>query len=766
MVIAAGTFIAVSWDHLGLSGKAGVVAALAALAIGTGHQLRHRLPGIASVLTHLGAALIPLDIGGITVAFGADRATTGVVAGLAGVLSFTVLDTKLRRHAANLLSREARLTDHGAVGGRVMAVGRVLSASAFFLGLSSTAGLRPAVMFLGAAAALVAVRAAWESIGLAVVAAAGPIAQWAGQRSLDGSFFDELAKISSASPIETTIVAALSLATIATTALRHGERELGFVAAAVVAVSAAGDAAAVFVDHQQTTLIFVAAALLAARGAIWFKRADRLSSFVDVAVLLTSAAGAIIALAAIDSDGIRSDAGIGFAAILLVAGWFVSDASSNVSVSIAQRIWTGASGPISSAGLATAALVAALATGSALWAAVLLCAFAIGVGLAPRMLATTVAVALTLSAVAASLIDPGYHVIVGLAAAIILQGRATITFNTDSARPSNTDSARPSNTGPSRPSNTGPSRPSNTDSASSETTAIEQWVGVGLAAVTLLVTPTVGPQGIAVAAVAIATAGALALAAHYTVGTPGFGWPPRLLMLAATVPAVESLTQAGIALMVTGTILVLEAFVRNDKAILAIGTPAMVLGSWLGAAGEDLVAAEWYLAAPALLLFAYGFTTTRDGASSWGGMPLAIALFSGAALLERIDSSLLHDNLATSLEAGDAFGATSGWHAIVAGVVSIAALTLGVERKWQGPTAAGLVFLIATVVIEAGAVVPLVPLWVLLGAGGLVLLAAGFMLERGAHGTAQTAEQMATPGPSTGGSSSLATVQATWAEFR
>lgn len=733
VVIAAGTFIAVSWDHLGLSGKAGVVAAMAAAAIGGGYQLRNRLPGIASVLTHLGAALVPLDIGGITVAFGADRPTTGVIAGLAGVVSFTVLDAKLRRHSAAVLSRDARLADHGAVGGHAMAVGRVISASAFLLGLSAVVDLRPAVMILGIAVALVAVRAAWESIGLAVVAAAGPVARWAGNRSLDGSFFAELAEISAASPAETTIVAACSMAIIAAASLRHREHRLGFVAGVLVAASAAGDAAAVFVDHQRTTLIFVAAILLAARGLIWFYQADRWSSALDVAVILASIVGGFIGLAGIDNGVVQPDVGIGIAAALFAASWFVSDASSNVSVSIAQRIWTGASGPVSSIGLAIATAVAALATGSALWAAITFCAAAVAIGLAPRMPATTAAVSMTMSAVAVSLIDPGFHVLVGLAAAIILQGRATISFGTATSQ--------------------------------STEVAVEQWLGVGLAILTLAVTPLYGPQGLVHAALAFATAGALAFAAHAMVGRPDFGWPPRLLMIAATIPAVEDSSQAGIALTIVGAALVAEAFVRNQRAIGALGAPAMVLGSWLWASGEGLEAAEWYLAAPALLVFAYGFIASRDGASSWGGMPIGIALFAGAALLERIDSALLHDNIATSLD-GSSYGATSGWHAIAAGIVSIVALTLGVEKKWQGPTATGLVLLAATVVIEAGAVVPLIPVWVLLGTGGLILLGAGFALERGAQGTAQAADPASAHNMDIRDKTPLTTLQATWAEFR
>lgn len=737
LVIAAGTFIAVSWEHLGLLAKASIVSAIAAAAIGAGFSLRNRLPGTASVFTHLGAALVPLDVGGIAVSFGADRPTTGIIAGLAGVVGFVALDRKLHHYGATLRSGDARLTDIGAVGGRAMAVGRVLSASALLLGFSATVGLRPAVMFLAIAAMLAALRAAWESIGLALVAGGGPLARWAGERSLDGSFFHELADIAAASAVETTIVAAGALVVIAGAAIRHKEGWLGFAAGAIVAVSAAPDAASVFVDHQQATLIFVSAALLAGRALAWFRRAHHVGSLLDIAVMLTSVAGLTIGLAAADDGMLAPDLGIGIAAALLAAGWLVSDAAANVSEPLIRRLWTGASGPVSGVGLAVAALLGAVATGSALWGAVLLLAVATGVGLAPRMMAPTVAASTTIAAVFASLVDPGFHVQIGLAAAVILLGRSLLTHNERKVQPPDT--------------------------------AIEQWLGVGLAILTLLVTPMFGPQGLAPAGLALGVAVAMAAVVHRWVGVPQFEWPTRLLMIAATVPAFDTLSQAGIALTVVGALLSLEGLLRNNKPILVFGAPTMTLGSWLWASGQDLMAAEWFLAAPTFLVFVYGFLASRSGASSWGGMPVGVTLFAGAALLERIDSAILHDNMATAeiMNGGD-FGATSGWHAVVAGVVSIIALTLGVERKWQGPTAAGLVFLTATVIIEAGAVVPLVPVWVLLGIGGSLLLGAGLALERGAQRSARVA---VAHGPSPEGtqpaeSGPLATLKATWAEFQ
>ena len=65
LLVAAGTFLAVSWDVLGMTARVAVVASITAAAIIGGHRLRQFLPAVGAVLFHLGALLLPIDALGL-----------------------------------------------------------------------------------------------------------------------------------------------------------------------------------------------------------------------------------------------------------------------------------------------------------------------------------------------------------------------------------------------------------------------------------------------------------------------------------------------------------------------------------------------------------------------------------------------------------------------------------------------------------------------------------------------------------------------------
>jgi hypothetical protein len=91
LLAAAGTFLAVAWDTMGLAARIAVVAAVTGTAILGGHLLRRRLPAVGSVVFHLGALLVPVDALGLALQLDAGPAGRWVAVGGAGMVTFPVL---------------------------------------------------------------------------------------------------------------------------------------------------------------------------------------------------------------------------------------------------------------------------------------------------------------------------------------------------------------------------------------------------------------------------------------------------------------------------------------------------------------------------------------------------------------------------------------------------------------------------------------------------------------------------------------------------
>lgn len=81
LLVAAGTFLAVSWDVLGMTARVAVVASITAAAIIGGHRLRQVLPAVGAVLFHLGALLLPVDALGLALQLDLSAEATWILTG-------------------------------------------------------------------------------------------------------------------------------------------------------------------------------------------------------------------------------------------------------------------------------------------------------------------------------------------------------------------------------------------------------------------------------------------------------------------------------------------------------------------------------------------------------------------------------------------------------------------------------------------------------------------------------------------------------------
>lgn len=91
LLAAAGTFLAVSWDALGLTARVAVVASVTGAAILGGQRLRRVLPAVGAVVFHLGALLVPVDALGLAHQLDANVAVRWAAVGLTATLVMPVL---------------------------------------------------------------------------------------------------------------------------------------------------------------------------------------------------------------------------------------------------------------------------------------------------------------------------------------------------------------------------------------------------------------------------------------------------------------------------------------------------------------------------------------------------------------------------------------------------------------------------------------------------------------------------------------------------
>jgi hypothetical protein len=98
LLAAAGTFLAVAWDTMGLAARVAVVAAATGTAILGGHRLRGPLPAVGAVVFHLGALLVPVDVLGLALQLDVSAGGRWLVTGASAVVTFAVLAAAGRSH--------------------------------------------------------------------------------------------------------------------------------------------------------------------------------------------------------------------------------------------------------------------------------------------------------------------------------------------------------------------------------------------------------------------------------------------------------------------------------------------------------------------------------------------------------------------------------------------------------------------------------------------------------------------------------------------
>jgi hypothetical protein len=91
LLAAAGTFLAVSWEALGLVARVAVVGAATGIAIVGGHRMRRSLPAVGAVIYHLGALLLPIDALGLALQLDVPPSGRWLAVGLVAVVALPPL---------------------------------------------------------------------------------------------------------------------------------------------------------------------------------------------------------------------------------------------------------------------------------------------------------------------------------------------------------------------------------------------------------------------------------------------------------------------------------------------------------------------------------------------------------------------------------------------------------------------------------------------------------------------------------------------------
>jgi len=91
LLVAAATFLAVSWDVLGLTARVAVVGSVTGAAIVGGHLLRRVVPSVGAVVFHLGALLLPVDALGLALQLDLSLPATWTLTGAVALVALPPL---------------------------------------------------------------------------------------------------------------------------------------------------------------------------------------------------------------------------------------------------------------------------------------------------------------------------------------------------------------------------------------------------------------------------------------------------------------------------------------------------------------------------------------------------------------------------------------------------------------------------------------------------------------------------------------------------
>lgn len=762
LVVAAGLFVAVRWNDLPPEGKLAVILGLTGAFLLAGSALRRTLPATGSVLFHLGAFLLPVDLGAMNLRIGWSWEELLLAEGLLGVVAFGGLG---RLSGSVVLERAA-----------------AVSVVATALGIGATTPVAAPVA-LAVVAALYSIRSPRSPVAVAWAAVAGFMPALALALDGAGAVTGPLRTLGLEGAHEPVVaVAAGVLSAVVLGRAAHLGRDLSLALVSLGSLLASAGTAWLGADMPRAAdvvalpaafVVVELASFAAGRDELWSRIARPLAGASEIAVLFVavSALGFVGLAPAVEEGSLLGtldpNAANAAAFVLLAAGSLLAaarlervtgDAVLRSLASVGAAIFavaavqwgTASAGAVASA-LAAAAvalvllrhpLTDAFAAAAAIYAPITAqahpeVAFAAAVAGSAALVWSAYAAsrdghrlraaALTGAALVAlgtgALLGAGAIGDLGAALAFVAGafGAAAFVGRADRDVALGSRFAALAAVLP------------------SSFFARADRLSIMLALVALVVVETVrtGDRRVAygvvvplpivawdvarAASLDVPRAGiALCVAAFVWAGlSEAYGRAFRipLAVTAATCVALglsASSTEPaalGLVLVVSGA-LGLAAGLGRSAALSHAGAGAITLGAWIQLAVRDVGVAEAYVALPALHLLVAGALARREGrVSSWAAYVPSLAIFGVTATVERV-------------------GGGPGWHAVLAGATGVVAVAAGGWRRLAGPLVVGTGLLGIVVGYESLAVAASVPTWAWLALGGSALLATGIALER------------------------------------
>lgn len=761
LLVAAAVFVAVHWSDLSLEGKVAVVGSITAAALLAGRAMRRTLPATGDVLFHLGALLIPVDIAGAALVLGADWEPTLLVEGVVTSLVFPPLARGAR----------TRLLLWAAGAGVV----------AFAGGVAATTGIAsPAVLAIAAVIAHVARRKV-AGIGFALVAGLAPAAAL-GIATLTGhsALLVDLGLTGRGHLLSAAASGLVAAGVLAIAAKERDDLPL----AGLAGVSLASSAWAAWGEVAATTemtiaalasafLVLEAGTSVVRRDPFWSRPARAVAAAGELVVALAAPVTAVVLAAApfVGTEG-RSDSHfdpvMAIAMIALAGGWLVAGLRRDVEPgdgSAPPAFWDVAALP-----LAVSLIAAALmSTGSLVIAAAVAIAVVLASGWLTGPIATASSCAAALAAPYLLFNEPRWVAYAGFASCIAL---AVPLARRDVA----SDAIRGVTAATAALAGALLAAPHGPRSILMASAAVVIWSAASLAdraqqgggawlrwGIALTPIFAIGDDhAIALIPALVATAILVvdAWRVRDTVAAAGASFTVQLVVADLALTAgldgawtgvalcVSALVWAGLAavvddderrwlliasglavttglalatgdvvafadaLIVTGGLVLGAGLMLANPVAGHAGGVTMIIGLWLHLAMNEVGDLEPYTAPVALhLLVAGALARRRGGVSSWAAFAPSIVLLGGSGLLERIEGG-------------------AGWHAVLAGMVAIAAVAAGGWLRLAGPLFVGTALLFAVTTYESLATLATVPTWAWLALGGCVLLGTGVAMER------------------------------------
>jgi hypothetical protein len=168
----------------------------------------------------------------------------------------------------------------------------------------------------------------------------------------------------------------------------------------------------------------------------------------------------------------------------------------------------------------------------------------------------------------------------------------------------------------------------------------------------------------------------------------------------------------GATMFVAGAVVLAGGILHRSVTLAHAGGVAMIIGAWTELGAFHVSELEAYAAPVALHLLVAGlYERSQQRVSSWATYAPAIVILGGSALIERMTGG-------------------SGWHAVVAGSVGVLAVVAGGSRRLAGPIVTGTAALAVITIYESLAVAATIPTWAWLAVAGSALVSTAVILER------------------------------------